>query len=133
MQFPRPRNAWTDEIRTVLATSDVPTRNRHINAHLRRLEEQLGRTQRAVAALRDLLSPPAAADSPAIEHCGPPSEVDRAYGALAAYVTRHALSVAGPIREYYLLGQRHTPDSTLWRTEVGWPVFRTGGAGSRAA
>ncbi|MGN5377356.1 MerR family transcriptional regulator [Streptomyces lasalocidi] len=56
-----------DEIRTVLAASDVPTRNRHISAHLHRLEEELGRTQRAVAALRDLLSPPVSADSPGIE------------------------------------------------------------------
>ncbi|MEZ0096326.1 MerR family transcriptional regulator [Streptacidiphilus sp. EB129] len=215
-----------EEIRTVLATSDVPTRNQHINAHLHRLEEELGRTQRAVAALRDLLSPPVAADSPAIElrsvgavqaaaitatvdaqdagtwfqgalgelfatvagqglretghaggvytdelftlhrgqatvfvpcdgpvrpvgrvtplmvpavelavleHCGPPSEVDRAYGTLAAHVARHALAVTGPIREYYLVGQRHTSDSALWRTEVCWPVFRTGVADPQAA
>ncbi|OIK02231.1 MerR family transcriptional regulator [Streptomyces monashensis] len=208
-----------EEIRTVLAASDVPTRNRHLSAHLHRLEEELGRTQRAVAALRDLLSPPASADSPGIElrsvgavqaaaitatievedisawfqgalgelfatvasqglretghaggvyadelftlhrgeatvfvpcdgplrpvgrvqplvvppaelavieHCGPPSEVDRAYGTLAAYVARHALAVQGPMREYYLRGQRHTPDSAQWRTEVCWPVFRTG-------
>ncbi|MFH8387634.1 MerR family transcriptional regulator [Kitasatospora sp. NPDC018058] len=214
-----------EEIRTVLAASDVPTRNQHINAHLHRLEEELGRTRRAVAALRDLLSPPVGGDSPAIElrsvgavqaaavtatvdaqdvgawfqgargelfatvagqglretgpaggvyadelftlhrgqatvfvpcdgpvrpvgrvepllvppgelavieHCGPPSEVDRAYGTLAAYVARHALAVDGPIREYYLVGQRHTPDSALWRTEVCWPVFRTAsGAGRR--
>ncbi|MFJ9855598.1 MerR family transcriptional regulator [Streptomyces sp. NPDC101150] len=209
-----------EEIRTILTASDVATRNRHISAHLRRLEEELGRTQRAVAALHDLLTPPASADAPAIElrsvgavqaaaitamveaqdagtwfqgalgelfatvagqglretgpaggvyadelftlhrglatvyvpcngpirplgrveplhvpaaelavieHCGPPSEVDRAYGALAAYVSRHALAVDGPLREYYLIGQRQTPDSALWRTEVCWPVFRTGG------
>ncbi|MFG2842897.1 MerR family transcriptional regulator [Kitasatospora sp. NPDC048296] len=208
-----------EEIRTVLAAPDVPARNRHISAHLHRLEEELGRTQCAVAALRDLLSPPGDGETPrielrsvgevqaaaitatvgaeevgawfqgalgelfatvasqglretgeaggvyadelftlhrgqatvfvpcdgpvrpvgrvepllvppvelaVIEHCGPPSEVDRAYGALAAYVARHALAVDGPIREYYLVGQRHTPDSTRWRTEVCWPVFRTG-------
>ncbi|MDH6705790.1 DNA-binding transcriptional MerR regulator [Kitasatospora sp. MAA19] len=215
-----------EEIRTVLAASDVPTRNRHISAHLHRLEEELGRTQRAVAALRDLLSSPAPSDSSAIElrsvgavraaaitatveaqdvgawfqgalgelfatvagqglretghaggvyadelftlhrgqstvfvpcdgpvrpvgrvepllvppvelavieHCGPPSEIDRAYGALAAYVARHALAVDGPIREYYLVGQRHTADSALWRTEVCWPVFRTGVTDPQAA
>jgi DNA-binding transcriptional MerR regulator len=207
-----------EEIRAVMAASDVSTRNRHIGAHLQRLEEELGRTQRAVAALRDLLSPPVSEDSPielrgvgpvraaaitatvaaqdvegwfqgalgelfatvegqglqevgpaggvyadelftlhrgratvfvpcdgpvrpvgrvepllvpsaelaVIEHRGPPSEVDRAYGVLAAYVARHALAVDGPMREYYLLGRRHTPDSRLWRTEVCWPVFRTG-------
>ena len=53
------------------------------------------------------------------------AEVDRAYGTLAAYVARHALAVAGPIREYYLVGRRHTPYSALWRTEVCLPVFRT--------
>ena len=210
-----------EEVRTVLATADVEARNRHISAHLGRLEEELGRTRRAVAALRDLLTAPAetSRDAPGIElrsvgavraaavtatvavedvggwfqgalgelsatvagqglvetgpaggvfadelftlhrgratifvpcdgpvrpvgrvepllvppvelavieHCGPPSEVDRAYGALAAYVSRHALAVDGPIREYYLVSQRQTADSALWRTEVCWPVFRTG-------
>ena len=207
-----------EEIRTVLTASDVGTRNRHLSAHLGRLEDELDRTQRAVTALHDLLTPPAAEDSPSIElrsvavaraaavtatvevrdvgawfqgalgelfatvasqglhetgpaggvyadelftlhrgqstvfvpcdgpvrplgrvepllvpaaelavieHCGPPSEVDRAYGALAAYVSRHALAVDGPIREYYPVGQRQTPDSKLWRTEVCWPVFGT--------
>jgi hypothetical protein len=31
----------------------------------------------------------------------------------------------GPIREYYLVGQRDTPDTSRWRTEIGWPIFRT--------
>jgi DNA-binding transcriptional MerR regulator len=208
-----------EEIRTVLATSDVAVRNRHIGAHLGRLEQELDRTRRAVAALHDQLSPPASAGAPAIglrtvpavpaaavtatveardvgtwfqgalgelfatlagqglratgpaggvyadelftehrgratvfvpcagpvrplgrveplevppgefaviEHTGPPSEVDRAYGALAGYVARHALAVDGPLREYYLVGQRQTADSARWRTEVCWPVFRTG-------
>jgi effector-binding domain-containing protein len=52
-----------------------------------------------------------------IEHAGPPEEVDRAYGVLAAYVTQHALAVDGAIREYYLVGQGDTPDSARWRTE----------------
>jgi len=30
------------------------------------------------------------------------------------------------MREYYLVGQRETADATRWRTEIGWPVFRTG-------
>ena len=59
-----------------------------------------------------------------IEHAGPPADVDRTYGTLAAYVVRHALTVSSPIREYYLVGQRDTPDSARWRTEIGWPVFR---------
>lgn len=207
-----------EEIRAVLAAPDVPTRNRHISAHLERLEDELGRTRHTVAALRDLLSPPAS-EGPAIglrsvgpvqaaaitatvtaqdvgawlqgalgelfatvagqglresgpaggiyadelftlhrgqatvfvpcegqvrpigrvgpllvppvefaviEHCGPPADVDRTYGALAAYVARHALAVDGPMREYYLVGRRDTLDSDRWRTEVCWPVFRTG-------
>ena len=68
-----------------------------------------------------------AAELAVIDHRGPPAEVDRAYGALAAYVARHALAVDGPIREYYLVGQRDTPDTSRWRTEIGWPIFRTGG------
>jgi DNA-binding transcriptional MerR regulator len=66
-----------------------------------------------------------AAELAVIEHRGPPAEVDRAYGALAAYVARHALAVDGPIREHYLVGQRDTPDTARWRTEIGWPVFLT--------
>lgn len=208
-----------EEIRTVLDAPDVGTRNRHIAAHLGRLEEELGRTQRAVASLRALLSPseadpiaditvralaatkaatitetvdmadgaawmqgalgelyatlagqglaqtgPAgglfteqvftehhgeatifvpcdgpvralgrvrpsvvpAAELAVIEHAGGPIESDRAYGALADYVARHALAVQGPIREYYLVGQRDTADVARWRTEVCWPVFRVG-------
>jgi DNA-binding transcriptional MerR regulator len=210
-----------EEIRTVMDAPDVDTRNRHIAAHLTRLEDELGRTQRAVASLRDLLTPSdsaalpdislrelpdttvaaitetiAAADGSAwmqgalgelyatvagqglaqtgpagglftdgiftahhgeatifvpcdgavrplgrvrpalvpaaevavIEHIGPPIESDRAYGALAGYVERHVLAVQGPIREYYLIGQRDTADVAQWRTEVCWPVFRVGSA-----
>ena len=39
-----------------------------------------------------------------IVHLGSSTEVDRTYGALAAYVTQHELAAAGPIREYYLVG-----------------------------
>jgi DNA-binding transcriptional MerR regulator len=69
------------------------------------------------------LVPPA--ELAVIEHRGPSAEVDRAYGALAAYVARHALAVDGPIREYYLVGQHDTPEADRWRTEIGWPIFRT--------
>jgi DNA-binding transcriptional MerR regulator len=208
-----------EEIQAVLAAPDMDTRGTRIAAHLSRLEEELGRRQRAVASLRDLLVPasPDAADgielrsvpaAPAaaitevvdaedsvswlqgalgelratldaqdlpldghpggvfgddlfthhrgratiflpcagpvrpigrvvplevppaelavITHAGPPAEVDRAYGALAAHVARHALAVDGPIREYYLVGRHDSPDSSRWRTEICWPVFRTG-------
>lgn len=66
-----------------------------------------------------------AAELAVIEHRGPPADVDLAYGTLATYVTRHALAVDGPIREYYLIGQRDTADTSQWRTEIGWPIFRT--------
>jgi DNA-binding transcriptional MerR regulator/effector-binding domain-containing protein len=58
-------------------------------------------------------------------HLGSNTEVDRTYGALAAYVTQHELAAAGPIREYYLVGPSDTRDESLWRTEVGWPIFQT--------
>jgi DNA-binding transcriptional MerR regulator len=52
-----------DDINAVLAAPDVDTRNDLIAAHLNRLEENLTRTQNAVASLRDLLgSPPAPID-----------------------------------------------------------------------
>ena len=207
------------EIQGVLSAPDVRDRSQRIAAHLNRLEEQLGRTQSAVASLRDMLTAPQPGDVPArielrsvpavqaaaitdvvdaeesgvwlqgalgelhatltaqnvrasgsaggvfadevfthhrgqatifvpcagpvkpmgrvtaelipavelavIEHTGPPADVDRTYGTLAAYVARHALTVSGPIREYYPVGQRDTLDSGQWRTEIGWPIFRT--------
>jgi DNA-binding transcriptional MerR regulator len=61
-----------------------------------------------------------------IVHTGSHDEIDRSYGALAAYVARHALAVDGPIREYYLVGSQDTRDDLAWRTEIGWPIFRTG-------
>jgi DNA-binding transcriptional MerR regulator len=58
-------------------------------------------------------------------HAGPHSDIDRAYGLLATYVTRHALGVDGPVREYYLVGPNETVDQSEWRTEIGWPIFAT--------
>jgi DNA-binding transcriptional MerR regulator len=60
-----------------------------------------------------------------IIHTGPHADYDRSYGALGAYVTQHALAVEGPIREYYLVGPTETRDESLWRTEIGWPIFET--------
>lgn len=45
------------DIRSVLSTPDLKTRNELIAAHLRRLEDTLAKTQGAVASLRNLLSP----------------------------------------------------------------------------
>jgi DNA-binding transcriptional MerR regulator len=50
-----------DEIRAVLSARDVQTRNHLIAAHLKRLENDLARTQSAVASLRNLLAHPAPA------------------------------------------------------------------------
>ena len=60
-----------------------------------------------------------------IVHAGPHTGIDRAYGSLGAYVAQHALAIDGPIREYWLVGPTDTNDETLWRTEIGWPIFQT--------
>jgi DNA-binding transcriptional MerR regulator len=59
-------------------------------------------------------------------HRGSMAELDVAYGASGlAAVRMGAISVPGPIREYYLVGPLDTPDESRHRTEVCWPVFRT--------
>jgi effector-binding domain-containing protein len=58
-----------------------------------------------------------------IEHLRAHDDIDLSYGALASYVTEHALAVDGPIREYYLVTRQDT--ASQWRTEIGWPIFRT--------
>lgn len=47
-----------EQIRALLAAPDLPARNQLISAHLTRLEDDLARTQEAVASLRDLLADP---------------------------------------------------------------------------
>jgi DNA-binding transcriptional MerR regulator len=79
---------------------------------------------RPVGRVGPLLVP--AAELAIIVHSGPPTGVDRAYGALGAYVTEHALAVDGPLREYFLVDAHDTPDTAEWRTEIGWPIFVTG-------
>ena len=208
-----------EQIHAVLEAPDLPARNELISAHLASLEQELARTQSAVASLRDLLARPSAvapvshrrvgataaaaitavvtmndlvpwylgalgelnalidargmvaagpsggifdgelfadeqgeatvfvptaaeiqplgrvkpvvlpaAELAVIVHSGSLADVDRAYGALAAHVSSHALQVDGPIREYYLVGRQDTADESAWRTEVGWPIFSTGTA-----
>lgn len=80
-----------------------------------------GGAVRPVGRVRPATIP--AAELAVMTHHGPATGVDRSYGALASYVTRHAIGVPGPIREYYLIGQRDTADPGQWRTEIGWPVF----------
>ncbi|MGH8159916.1 MAG: MerR family transcriptional regulator [Rhodanobacter sp.] len=57
-------------------------------------------------------------------HHGTHTNVDRTYGALGTHVTEYELGVDGPIREYYLVDRFNTPDSTLWCTEIAWPIFQ---------
>lgn len=57
-------------------------------------------------------------------HRGPHTDIDVTYGSLGAYVSEHALTVEGPVREYYPIDARDTDDSSKWRTEIGWPIFQ---------
>jgi DNA-binding transcriptional MerR regulator len=63
-----------------------------------------------------------------IVHAGSHADIDRSYGALAEYVSDRALGVDGPIRERYLVSRLDTADERAWRTEIAWPIFRTGPA-----
>ncbi|HET6966506.1 MAG TPA: MerR family transcriptional regulator [Acidimicrobiales bacterium] len=58
-------------------------------------------------------------------HAGPFSEIDLTYGKLGLHVAEAAIGVEGPIREHYLVTVRDTPDESLHRIEVAWPVFQT--------
>lgn len=72
--------------------------------------------------VRPLVVP--AAELAVTTHSGSHANVDRTYAALGAHVTEHELGVEGPIREYYLADRLTTPDATLWRTEIAWPIFQ---------
>ncbi len=65
-----------------------------------------------------------AAELAVATHVGEHDDVDVTYGELGAWVVGNAMSVAGPVREVYLVGPADTPDPAGWRTEIGWPVFR---------
>ncbi|HEY2288590.1 MAG TPA: MerR family transcriptional regulator [Streptosporangiaceae bacterium] len=80
----------------------------------------------------------AVTDVPAAElavalHAGAFADLDRTYGALGTYVAERELGVEGPIREYYLVAPWDTADEAAHRTEVGWPIFQTTGAGRARA
>jgi DNA-binding transcriptional MerR regulator len=55
-------------------------------------------------------------------HHGAHDDIDVTYGALGVWVDQHALTIAGPVRETYLVGPRDTEDADAWRTEIGWPI-----------
>ncbi|WP_101836099.1 MerR family transcriptional regulator [Frankia canadensis] len=81
-------------------------------------------TAPAIGRVRPFVVP--AAELAVTVHHGPHDDIDVTYGALGTYVAEHALAVAGPVRETYLVGPPDTADESAWRTEIGWPVFRTG-------
>ena len=64
-----------------------------------------------------------------IIHSGSYADLDRSYGTLAVYVREHALAVDDVIREYYLVGPHDTDDESMWKTEIGWPIFDTARGG----
>jgi DNA-binding transcriptional MerR regulator len=70
------------------------------------------------------LTVPAAELAVTIHH-GAHDDFDRSYGALGRYLAEHDLKVAEPVREYYLVGPRHTEDANRWQTEIAWPVARS--------
>lgn len=63
-------------------------------------------------------------------HHGSHADVDVTYGALGTWVDQHALTIAGPVHEVYLVGPRDTPDEAAWRTEIGWPIAAAPSAGA---
>jgi DNA-binding transcriptional MerR regulator/effector-binding domain-containing protein len=81
-------------------------------------------TARAVGRVTPFTVP--GAELAVVRHRGALGAIDLAYGALGAYVARHAIGVDGPLRETYLRGLNDTPDQSDWETEIGWPIFRAG-------
>ena len=68
-----------------------------------------------------------AAELAVLMHQGSLTDIDITYGELGAYATAHEISIDGPLREYYLVDAHETPDPEEWRTEIGWPIFRSDG------
>jgi DNA-binding transcriptional MerR regulator len=62
-----------------------------------------------------------------LTHQGSLTDIDITYGELGAYVTEHEISIEGPLREYYLVDAQETANTREWKTEIGWPVFRSDG------
>ena len=58
-------------------------------------------------------------------HRGALSDADRTYAPLGTHVLEKMISVAGPIRENYLVTDDDTDDEGQLVTEIGWPIFRT--------
>ncbi len=77
---------------------------------------------RSIGRVRPAIIP--AAEMAVLRHDGPHDDVDLAYSALGEYAIHHAISVEGPLREYYERFSWDTDDSTQWTTTLCWPVFR---------
>jgi len=58
-------------------------------------------------------------------HHGAHDDFDRSYAARGRYLAENDLKVEERVREYYLVGPRHTDDADQWQTEIAWPVTRT--------
>ncbi len=120
------------ELRAMMAAQEVPPTGSAGGMYANELFAQergratlfvpCGAPIRTMGRVTSLVVP--AVELATVVHPGPHAGIDRAYGALASHVTRHALAVDGPIREYYLVDPSHTADETAWRTEIGWPVSR---------
>ena len=78
---------------------------------------------RAIGRVAPLVVPPG--ELAIVLHHGSLADVDLTYGELGAHVMRHEISVDGPLREYYLVGYPEAVDEDQWKTEIGWPIFRS--------
>ncbi|MFG1641351.1 MerR family transcriptional regulator [Amycolatopsis sp. NPDC049252] len=81
---------------------------------------------RPVGRVTDFVVP--AAELAVTVHEGPLDDIDLTYGDLGTYAARHEIGVTGPLREYYLRDPIETSAEREWRTEVGWPIFRSDSA-----
>jgi hypothetical protein len=73
--------------------------------------QQVNPTGSAVGRVASRIVP--AVELATIAHQGSHANIDVTYGALATYVTQHALAVEGPLREYYLVGPHETADAAF--------------------
>lgn len=78
---------------------------------------------RAIGRVTELTVAPA--EIAVMCHHGSLADIDVTWGDLGSYATRHEISVEGPLREYYLCDAFDTADDSRWRTELGWPIFRS--------
>jgi DNA-binding transcriptional MerR regulator len=78
---------------------------------------------RPIGRITELTVP--AAELAVMQHHGSLGDIDVTWGELGSYTTRHDISVEGPLREYYVCDAIDTPDTSRWRTDLGWPIFRS--------